>query len=57
MQRSCNATCVWFYGGSNVPFRGAGGSVLAPGETKSVWNANAPMKIDTAVASGITCDK
>ena len=56
IQRSCNATCVWAYGG-NVPFRGAGGAILAPGETKSVWNASAPMKIDTAVASGITCDK
>lgn len=56
IQRSCNATCVWAYGG-NMPFRGAGGAILAPGESKSVWNASAPMKIDTAVASGITCDK
>ena len=57
IQRSCNASCVWYYGGSNVPFRGAGGALLAAGESKTVWNATAPMKIDTAVASGITCDK
>jgi hypothetical protein len=56
MQRSCNATCVWSYAG-NVPYRGAGGAILAAGETKMVYNSVAPVKIDTAVASGITCDK
>jgi hypothetical protein len=53
--RSCNATCIWRYG--QVLFRGAGGAQLGPGDSKTVYNALAPVAIDAAVQSGITCDK
>jgi len=53
--RSCNATCIWRYG--QVLYRGAGGAMLAAGESKTVYNALAPVKIDAAVQSGISCDK
>jgi hypothetical protein len=53
--RACNATCIWRYG--QILYRGAGGARLAPGESKTVYNALAPVKIDAAVESGISCDK
>lgn len=53
--RSCNATCVWSY--ANVLYRGAGGAVLATGESKVIYNSTAPMKIDGVAASGITCNQ
>ena len=53
--RSCNATCVWSY--NNVLYRGAGGAVLGAGESKTIYNNTAPMKIDGVAASGITCNR
>ena len=57
--RSCNATCVWAYpsGNLSVPMRGAGGAMLQIGESKTVYNANAPNKIDGLVTSDITCNR
>jgi hypothetical protein len=53
--RSCNAMCVWRYG--NVAFRGAGGAILANGETRTVYNSSAPSAIDGVVTSDITCNR
>jgi hypothetical protein len=55
LPRSCNATCVWYY--ANMPLRGAGGAVLAAGESKTIYNSVAPVKIDGLAASGITCNQ
>jgi hypothetical protein len=53
--RSCNATCVWSY--ANMLYRGAGGAILGAGESKTIYNNVAPMKIDGVAASGITCNR
>jgi hypothetical protein len=40
-----------------VLYRGAGGAVLGAGESKTIYNNTAPMKIDGVAASGITCNR
>jgi hypothetical protein len=55
LPRSCHATCVWYY--ANMPFRGTGGAVLAIGESKTIYHATAPVKIDGVAGSGITCNQ
>jgi hypothetical protein len=53
--RSCNAWCVWYYGG--VTYRGNGGAALDSGESKAVYNSIAPVKIDGLAAKDLQCNR
>jgi hypothetical protein len=53
--RSCNASCVWYYG--RISYRGTGGAALDSGETKTVYNSIAPVKIDGLATSDLNCNR
>jgi hypothetical protein len=53
--RSCNAWCVWYYG--RITYRGNGGAALDSGESKTVYNSIAPVKIDGLAAKDLQCNR